>query len=183
MERHAAVARAERGRSWCLGADELYLRAGLPLPGPEAYDDFDQVENGVGSVRYLQGRIREEAGTLAPLAGRRIGIVTGTSMGALMPQVIAPLTEATGAEFDLIVLENSLFGPRVTTAGLLPGAAFREALRGRGDLDLALLPAESINDDLRFMDDVEAHALQAELPVTIRFSHHFTDALAAPVAA
>ena len=32
------------------------------------------------------------------------------------------------------------------------------------------------------MDDVEAHALQAQLPVEIRFSHHFTDALAAPVA-
>lgn len=183
VERHAAVARAERGRSWCLGADELYLRAGLPLPGPEAYDDFDQVENGVGSVRYLQARIREGAAALGHLAGRRIGVLTGASMGSLMPQVLAPLTEATGASFELLVLENSLFGRSVTTAGLLPGAAFRAALQDRGDLDLALLPAESINDDLRFMDDVEAHELQASLPVPIRFSHHFTDALAEPVAA
>ncbi len=183
VERHAAVARAERGIAWCLGADELYLRAGLPLPGPEAYDDFDQVENGVGSVRYLQARIREDAGALGHLAGKRIGVLTGTSMGALMPQVLAPLADATGASFELIVLENTLFGPRVTTAGLLPGAAFRAALQGRDDLDLALLPAESVNDDMLFMDDVEAYALQAELPVEIRFSHHFTDALAAPVAA
>jgi NifB/MoaA-like Fe-S oxidoreductase len=104
-------------------------------------------------------------------------------MGPLMPQVLAPLAEASGASFELLVLENSLFGPSVTTAGLLPGAAFLAALRDRADLDLALLPAECINDDLLFMDDLEAHALQAELPVTIRFSHHFTDALAAPVAA
>lgn len=183
VERHAAVARAERGIAWCLGADELYLRAGLPLPGPEAYDDFDQVENGVGSVRYLQARIQEGAGELGHLAGMRIGVLTGASMGALMPQVLAPLAEASGATFELIVLENTLFGPSVTTAGLLPGAAFLAALRDRGDLDLALLPAESINDDLLFMDDVEAHALQAQLPVKIRFSHHFTDALAAPVPA
>ncbi|HQR18579.1 MAG TPA: DUF512 domain-containing protein [Gemmatimonadales bacterium] len=183
VERHAAVARAERGIAWCLGADELYLRAGLPLPGPEAYDDFDQVENGVGSVRYLQARIREDAGALAHLAGKRIAVLTGTSMGALMPQVLAPLADATGASFELMVLENTLFGPRVTTAGLLPGAAFRAALQGRDDLDLALLPAESVNDDMLFMDDVGAYALQAELPVEIRFSHHFTDALAAPVAA
>ncbi len=183
VERHAAVSRAERGIAWCLGADELYLRAGLPLPGPEAYDDFDQVENGVGSVRYLQARIREDAGTLGHLAGKRIGVLTGTSMGALMPQVLEPLAEATGASFELIVLENTLFGPRVTTAGLLPGAAFRAALRDRGDLDLALLPAESVNDDMLFMDDVEAYALQAELQVEIRFSHHFTDALTARVAA
>jgi putative radical SAM enzyme (TIGR03279 family) len=183
VERHAAVARAERGRAWCLGADELYLRAGLPLPGPEAYDDFDQVENGVGSVRYLQARIQEGAGELGHLAGKRIGVLTGTSMGALMPQVLAPLAEATGATFELMVLENTLFGKTVTTAGLLPGAAFLAALRDRGDLDLALLPAESINDDLLFMDDLDAHDLQAQVPVTIRFSHHFTDALAAPVPA
>jgi len=183
VERHAAVSRAERGMAWCLGADELYLRAGLPLPGPEAYDDFDQVENGVGSVRYLQARIQEGAGELGHLAGKRIAVLTGTSMGALMPQVLAPLREATGASFELIVLENTLFGNRVTTAGLLPGSAFLEALRGRHDLDLALLPAESINDDLLFMDDLEAHDLQAQVPVTLRFSHHFTDALAAPVPA
>jgi len=183
VERHAAVSRAERGISWCLGADELYLRAALPLPGPEAYDDFDQVENGVGSVRYLQMRIREEAGGLPNLAGRRVAVCTGTSMGPLMPQVLAPLAEATGASFELLVLENTLFGPSVTTAGLLPGAAFLAALRDRGDLDLALLPAESINDDGLFMDDVDAHTLQSQLPVEIRFAHHFTDALAAPVPA
>jgi NifB/MoaA-like Fe-S oxidoreductase len=137
----------------------------------------------VGSVRYLQARIREDAGALGHLAGKRIGVLTGTSMGALMPQVLAPLSEATGASFELIVLENSLFGPRVTTAGLLPGAAFRAALQGRDDLDLALLPAESVNDDMLFMDDVEAYALQRELPVEIRFSHHFTDALATVAAA
>ncbi len=183
VERHAAVSRAERGISWCLGADELYLRAGLPLPGPEAYDDFDQVENGVGSVRFLQGRILEGAGGHTHLAGRRIGVVTRTSMGALMPQVLAPLADASGASFELLVLENTLFGPSVTTAGLLPGAAVLAALRDRGDLDLVLLPAECINDDLLFMDDLDAHALQTQLPVEIRFSHHFTDALASPVAA
>ena len=38
--------------------------------------------------------------------------------------------------------------------GLLPGAAFRQALRGRGDLDLALIPGESLNEDQLFMDDL-----------------------------
>jgi hypothetical protein len=40
-----------------------------------------------------------------------------------MPEVLEPLTLASGAHFDLIPVENGLFGPRVTTAGLLPGAA------------------------------------------------------------
>jgi putative radical SAM enzyme (TIGR03279 family) len=183
VERHAAIARAERGTTWCHGADELYLRAHLDLPAPEAYDGFEQVENGVGSVRYLQQKIADGIEGLGVWRGRRIGVVTGASMGALMPQVLAPLAEATGATLELLTLENTLFGPSVTTAGLLPGAAMLAALRDRRDLDLALLPAESINDDGLFMDDLDAHVLQSQLPVEIRFSHCFTDALGAPVAA
>ena len=183
VERHAAIARAERGITWCHGADELYLRAHLDLPAPETYDGFEQVENGVGSVRYLQQKVADGIDGLGGWRGRKIGVVTGASMGALMPQVLAPLAEVTGATLELLTLENTLFGPSVTTAGLLPGAAFLAALRERGDLDLALLPAESVNDDGLFMDDLDAHVLQSQLPVEIRFSHHFTDALGTPVAA
>ncbi len=183
VEGRAARARAARGETWAFGADELYLRARLPLPPEETYGDFDQVENGVGSVRYLQRRIHEGAAGLGEWAGKRIGVLTGTSMAALMPQVLVPLAEATGAHFDLIELENPLFGPRVTTAGLLPGSAFLAALEGRTDLDLALLPAESVNDDMLFMDNVDAHDLARQVTVPIRFSHSFVDALEAPVAA
>jgi hypothetical protein len=44
-------------------------------------------------------------------------------------------------------------------------------------LDLVLLPAEAVNDDLLFMDDVEAHALAAQLPMPIKLSYDFADAL------
>jgi hypothetical protein len=65
----------------------------------------------------------------------------------------------------------------VTTAGLLPGATLLEALRDRRDLDLVLLPAEAVNDDLLFMDDLDAHALAAQLPMPIMLSYDFADAL------
>ena len=100
-----------------------------------------------------------------------------------MPQVLAPLAQATGAHFDLIELENPLFGPMVTTAGLLPGSAFLAALEGRTDLDLALLPAESVNEDLLFMDSMDAHDLARQVPMPVRFSRSFVDALEEPVAA
>jgi putative radical SAM enzyme (TIGR03279 family) len=175
----AARALVERGRPWCYGADDLYLQADEPLPPAEWYGDFEQRENGVGAVRYLQTRIaaaRDDLG--AEWSGKRIGVVTGTAMGPLMPQVVADLAAATGARFEILALENSLFGPSVTTAGLLPGAVLRTALAGRGDLDLVLLPAEAVNDDLRFMDDLDAHELAAGLPMPVRLSYDFADALA-----
>src|SRR6266516_1735695 len=169
-ECRAARAVADRGVPWCYGADDLYLQADLPLPPAEWYGEFEQRENGVGSVRYLQTRI--QAARIEPDAWRdkRIGIVTGTAMGPLMPQVVSDLTATTGAHFEILALENSLFGPSVNTAGLLPGKAVLAALRDRRDLDLALLPAESVNDDLLFMDDMEAPELAAQLPMPIKLS-------------
>ncbi|HJS43057.1 MAG TPA: DUF512 domain-containing protein [Gemmatimonadales bacterium] len=179
VDRFAAQAVAERGMPWVYGADDLYLQADMPLPPAEWYGDFEQRENGVGAVRYLQTRIEAARSGLEQETwrGKRIGVVTGEAMGRLMPQVIARLTTATGAQFEIVVLENTLFGKSVTTAGLLPGRAVLDALRDRRDLDLALLPAESVNDNLLFMDDVEAHDLASQLPMPVRLSYDFADAL------
>lgn len=182
LEAWSERARRERQRTWAFAADELYLRAELPLPPAERYDGFEQVENGVGAVRYLQQRIQEGGEGLADWRGRRIAVLTGSSMGALMPQVLEPLRQATGAHFELLPLDNPLFGATVSCAGLLPGGAFRAALLGRNDLDLALIPAESLNDDGKFMDDVTLDALRHELSVEIRPSYCFTDVLDLPAA-
>jgi NifB/MoaA-like Fe-S oxidoreductase len=125
-------------------------------------------------VRYLERRIAE-GGPLPNLAGRRIGVLTGTAMGRLMPMVLDSLGRATGAAFELIVLANDLFGPRVTTAALLPGRAFERALRGRDDLDLALLPAEAVNDGGVFLDDIAFTDLAGRAATDVRLSQHFSD--------
>ncbi len=179
VERWSAKAMADRGHHWAYGADELYLRADLTLPPAEVYEDFDQVENGVGSVRFLQREVAKAKDRFTAWRGQRIGVLTGTSMARLMPEVLAPLAEASGAHFDLISVVNSLFGPRVTTAGLLPGQALLETLRGRFDLDLALLPGESVNDRGLFIDDLTLEALQAGVSMPVILSKTFSDALEA----
>jgi putative radical SAM enzyme (TIGR03279 family) len=183
IEEQAATARAERGLNWAFGADELYLRAGVELPPAEIYDGFDQVENGVGSVRWLQQRIEAVSATLNGWRGKRIGVITGTAMSQLMPMVLEPLARMTGSDFELIPVVNTLFGPSVTTAGLLPGRAMQEALHGRRDLDLALLPGESVNDDGLFIDSMSQDLLSASVPVEVRPSKDFADVLQEPVAA
>jgi putative radical SAM enzyme (TIGR03279 family) len=180
VERWGHRARRERGITWALGADELYLKAGLSLPGEDWYDGFDQVENGVGAVRYLQRCIQTGAGDLAAWRGRRIAVLTGTSMAALMPQVLEPLADLTGAGFELVALENPLFGASVTCAGLLPGAAFQRALGGRSDWDLALIPGEALNENALFVDDLPFSALQASARFEVRPSWTFVDALSTP---
>jgi putative radical SAM enzyme (TIGR03279 family) len=178
VERWDSRALAERGDRWVFGSDELYLLSERPLPGAEHYGDFAQIENGVGAVASLRVRVREGLDSLPRLDGKRIGVVTGVSMAPLMPELLDELRERTGATFELLPVENSLFGPTTTTAGLLVGADIRRALASRHDLDLALIPAETINDDGLFLDDERFIVVREELPMPVFPSYDFIDVLA-----
>ena len=177
VEAWESRALAERGERWVFGSDELYLLAGRTLPDAEFYGDFPQIENGVGAVASLRERVHEGASLLPRLDGKRIGVVTGVSMAPLMPSLLEELTARTGAQFSLIVMENSLFGPTTTTAGLLVGADILRALKDRHDLDLALIPAETINDNGLFLDDQPFIALRETLPMPVFPSYDFIDVL------
>jgi putative radical SAM enzyme (TIGR03279 family) len=175
--RWAEKALTERNQRWVFGSDELYLLAEEPLPAPEFYGDFDQVENGVGAVSLLRRRVENGLGDLPRLEGKRIGVVTGLSMGALMPPLLDKLTKQTGATFELIPTMNSMFGPTTTCAGLLVGADIRRALGERRDLDFALIPAETLNDNRIFLDDDSFAAVAASLPIRVYASYDFVDVL------
>jgi NifB/MoaA-like Fe-S oxidoreductase len=167
----------ERDKRWVFGSDELFLLAGAPLPDAEYYEDFPQIENGVGAVASLRSRLDEGIASLPELAGRRIGVVTGTAMAPLMTDLVRRLEVQTKAQFEVIKAQNSLFGPGVTTAGLLVGADMRRELTGRTDLDLVLIPAETINDDGLFLDDDTFDSLRAALPMPVLASYDFVDVL------
>lgn len=176
-ERWAARARSERGENWVYGSDELYLLAGHALPEASHYGDFPQIENGVGAVTALRQRVAEGLASLPRLDGRRIGVVTGLAMRELLPPILDQLAQVTGARFELLPAVNSLFGPTTTTAGLLVGADIAQALRDRHDLDLALVPAESINEDGLFLDDTTFVSIREALPMPVYPSYDFIDVL------
>jgi putative radical SAM enzyme (TIGR03279 family) len=177
VNRWAERAQAERGEAWLYGSDELYLLAGFELPPASHYGDYAQIENGVGAVTSLRERVREGAPRLPRLEGRRIGVVTGTSMAPLMTDLLSQLESSTGAQFVLIPTVNSLFGPTTTTAGLLVGADIRRALDGRTDLHFALIPAETINDAGLFLDDERFVTVRESLPMPVYPSYDFIDVL------
>lgn len=172
-------ARRERGNTWVFGSDELYLLSGRELPPAPFYGDFEQVENGIGAVATLRSRVAEGLDRLPRLDGQKIGVVTGVSMQPLMPPLLEQLARATGAQFEIIEATNSLFGPTTTSAGLLVGADILRALEGRSDLNLALIPAETINENGLFLDDMTLESVRSALSVVVEPSYDFIDVLAA----
>jgi putative radical SAM enzyme (TIGR03279 family) len=177
VERWGERAKKERGETWVFGSDELYMLAERELPGPEHYGEFAQIENGVGSVTSLRMRVANGLDRVARRDGERIGVVTGLAMAPLMEPLLDRLREVSGADFTLIVAENSLFGPTITTAGLLVGKDIMTALGDRHDLDIALIPAETINEDGVFLDDYTLEAVRESLPMPIFPSYDFIDVL------
>ena len=184
LERARVRAQRERGTGWAYAADEMYLGAGLSVPSADYYDDWPLTENGVGSVRSLLDAFARGLPQLPRLDGRRIAIVTGTRMGEVMAPLVAPIERQTGARIELIPVENRLFGATVTCAGLLPGADMRDAVQARGRFDHVLIPAESLNDDDVFIDDMPLTTLRSSIgPARVLPAHELTAALVAAQAA
>ena len=181
VERWGRRAMRLRGETWVFGSDELYLLAERELPGPKHYGEFAQIENGVGAVTSLRMRVAAGLDRVGRREGQRIGVVTGFAMAPLMNPLLERLREVSGAEFELIVAESSLFGPTITTAGLLVGRDIMSALSDRHDLDIALIPAETINEDRVFLDDYTLEAVRESLPMPIFPSYDFIDVLQSEV--
>jgi putative radical SAM enzyme (TIGR03279 family) len=178
VQRARARAGEERGTGWAYAGDELFLMAGSDLPAGDYYDDWPLTENGVGAVRQFlddAGAVLEDP---PALDGRRIGLVTGARMGEVMRPLLPSLRAATGAELVLVPVENSLFGPTVTTAGLLAGKDMRDAITTAGPFDAVLIPAESLNDDMLFIDSLPYDDFVAALDSPVIPAHFLSAGLA-----
>ncbi len=166
VERARARALAERGTGWAYVADDMWYIAERAIPAADYYDDWPLTENGVGAVRRLLDDFEEGLGDVPRLDGLRVGVLTGTRMAPVLAQLASRVAAATGASIEVVGVVNRMFGETVTTAGLLPGRDLLvTGLRGgRGDpWDLVLIPAESLNDDLRFVDDLSLDELAERL--------------------
>jgi putative radical SAM enzyme (TIGR03279 family) len=173
------AARAERGTAWCYAADELFLQADVAVPGAEYFDDQELMANGVGAISLLRDRVLRDIDRLPRLDGRRIALVTGMSMARHLRELGDDIATATGALVETVSVVNELYGPMVTTAGLLGGEDHLRALRPYRDYDLALFSRCALNDDDLFLDDMRLEELQAELPeLQICPSEHITETLA-----
>jgi putative radical SAM enzyme (TIGR03279 family) len=168
----------ERGRGWCYAADELFLQAGVDLPDPDYFDDHELVANGVGAVSALRAAVRADLDDLPALSGRRLVLVTGTSMEPHLAELAAEIERACGARIETVAAVNSLYGPLVTTAGLLSGADHERALRPYREFDHALFSSAALNDHEMFLDDLSLAELRDGFPeLSLWPSEHVTDTL------
>ena len=118
-------------------ADELYLKAGLPIPSAEYYEEYPQLDNGVGLLRSFSDEFNigiddvEEIFT-ALSEPRHVTIATGAAayemISALCLRVEALCPKLT---VDVVRIRNDFFGESVTVSGLLTGRDIAAQLEGK----------------------------------------------------
>lgn len=146
------------GRRIFFCADELYIRAGLPLPDADYYEGFAQIEDGVGLIASLCedfGFAMEDIQLPSKLS-RRVTMVTGTAAYDTLVSLAAQLCMAVeGLEIDVVPIKNDFFGHSVTVAGLLTATDIAAQLTGVELGDELLFPAVALraSDEAVFLDD------------------------------
>ncbi len=156
------------GTRLVFSSDEFYIKAGEKIPPYRFYEDFPQLENGVGMVAHS---IRDAMRTRLPskITPRYITVVTAVSFSVILKALLKRLEKVKGAHVRCITVQNRFFGPSVTVTGLLAGGDVLDALKGKRLGDLLLIPSEALKEDEDvFLDGITLGNLEKELNVSVR---------------
>jgi putative radical SAM enzyme (TIGR03279 family) len=121
--------RKRRGCTFVYPSDEWYLVAGRQVPPSREYDDFPQVENGVGMVRLLLNEWHKLKASLSRTRLRPATVVCGTLIAPVLGRIVEEVNTLTGSAVRLVPVVNDFFGPVTTVSGLLTGRDVVAALQ------------------------------------------------------
>ena len=158
----------ERGTRFVFPADEFYLIAGAEIPPDEAYEDYGQIDDGVGLMRLLETEVHEAWLELDASERRadgeklRLLIGCGVSAAAFL-QRLMDAHPITGIEVRVIGVENRFFGPSVTVSGLVTGGDLTERLKGESGARVFITECMLRDEGDRFLDDMTLQEAEARL--------------------
>lgn len=152
-------------------ADEFYIKAGEQMPEFKAYDEFPQLEDGIGMMAYFK---KEFDSYLKHFKNREIkktvSIATGKSaygfIRAKMDEIEAKFK---GLKILVYPIENYFFGPEITVTGLITGSDLVKNLKGKELGEYLILCDDMLKDDADvFLDDMQLDEVATKLNIDIK---------------
>ena len=169
VEDFAEECRKKHGSRIFFCGDELYIKAGRALPPDEYYEEYTQLENGVGTLRLLETEFKSAVKMADEPDGIDFAVATGVSAAPYLEEL---LQYARGSfpklKGHVYAIENDFFGRSINVTGLVTGGDLIAQLRGR-ELGARLLISQSMlrRRELDFLDDVTLEEASAALGVPI----------------
>ncbi len=144
------------GTRFVFPSDEFYLAANRPLPFAEEYEDYAQIDDGVGMLRLLEEELDgayAEMGEVRPRGEKEIVIATGVSAAPFLDALVKT-HPVPGANVRVRAIKNRFFGETVTVAGLVTGGDLVEQLRGEACSHVLITECMLRAQDHLFLDDM-----------------------------
>lgn len=162
--------RAEHGEIIAYAADEFYLKANREMPDEEYYNDFPQLENGVGMWALLKSEFENAlAECETERLDRSVTAVTGKAAYPLISSLAKKAEEKIkGLKVNVVAAENRLLGSMITVSGLLCGEDIAAAVSGLDLGDELIIPPNCLrNEGDMFLDDMTVEELSKKLGIRI----------------
>jgi len=160
-----------RGSRFIFLADEFYNLAGLPLPGDDEYENYPQLENGVGLARQFMKQLEELSQADIKKLPRNISATVVSGLAA-KPQVLKmaeTLNRVDNLKVSPVFVKNRFFGEDVTVSGLLTGSDLLVTLEGKQVGDVVFVPSVMLKENSNlFLDDLKLSDLEETLQVRVR---------------
>ncbi|KIR03929.1 Fe-S oxidoreductase [Lachnospiraceae bacterium TWA4] len=151
-------------------SDEFYILAGKELPSAKTYDNYLQLENGVGMVRLL---LDETAAAIKDLPinlkKRELSIATGHLAAPFLEKCLEMIkTVYPNITVHLYPITNYFFGEQITVAGLITGTDLKNQLIDKPLGEALLIPIDMLRsgEDV-FLDDLTVSDIEKALQVPI----------------
>lgn len=150
--------------------DELYLKCGRAVPEDDFYEDYYQLENGVGMLRLLE---TEFCSALSlsdpPKQPQHFSIATGVAAAPLFEKLVSAAhgryEQIQGTVYPIV---NEFFGSSIDVSGLVTGGDLIAQLKGRDLGDRLLISQNMIRRvEKDFLDDVTLMQAEIELGVPV----------------
>lgn len=148
-------------------ADEWFLIAGEELPSESEYEEYPQIDNGVGSIQLFLKQFATVAAELLPpkvYPQRRFTWVVGNAVEKAFQPILKRLNLVEGLEVNMRALCSDYWGQTISVTGLLTGHDLLLNLAGQDLGDGILLPNVMLkNGELVFLDDMSIQELADRL--------------------
>lgn len=159
----------EHGTRFAFPSDEFYCLSGRDVPPDEAYEDYPQIENGVGMLRMFETDLiaAAEDEPVAETPPRRIVIACGTSLAGVMRRWTSMLCPR-GTTVEVLPIVNRFFGESITVSGLITaGDLITQAGNVEADAVLITRNMLRLDSDL-FLDDMTLPQVQERFRSPLR---------------
>jgi NifB/MoaA-like Fe-S oxidoreductase len=166
----------KHGTRFVFASDEWYVLARRDFPPFEAYEDFLQIENGVGMVAQLRREFMLALPYVPAHEARHVTLVTGKAAAPILRELIGPMDKIRA---DVVAIENNFFGHHITVAGLVTGGDIIRQLADHPLGEQVLIPSVMLRSEQdRFLDDITLEELSAALAVPVCVVENDGEALA-----